>query len=63
MDTVEFNNNQYIVVLPVEKEEVVILRIELIGKEENFVAIEDENELNMVFKEFKERNKEKFSFD
>jgi len=63
LDTVEFNNNQYIVVLPVEKEEVVILRIELIGKEENFVAIEDENELNMVFKEFKERNKEKFSFD
>lgn len=65
LDTIELDDKQYIVVLPTddeEAEEVVILRIEVDGEEENFIAIEDEEELNKVFDLFKERNKENFDF-
>ena len=31
-------------------------------EEETFVGLEDENEINEVFEEFKERNKEIFDF-
>lgn len=65
LDTIEMNNNQYIVVLPIEdeaSEEVVILRLESEGEEENFIPVEDENELNDVFESFKDRNKENFDF-
>ena len=65
LDTIELDDKQYIVVIPTddeEAEEVVILRIEVDGEEENFITIDDEDELNKVFDLFKERNKENFDF-
>ena len=65
LDTIEIDDKQYIVVIPTddeEAEEVVILRIEVDGEEENFITIDDEDELNKVFDLFKERNKENFDF-
>ena len=45
-----------------ETDEVVILKMEKEDEEETFVGLEDENEINEVFEEFKERNKEIFDF-
>jgi len=65
LDTVEMNDNQYIILLPTddeEAEEVVILKMEANEEEENFIPVEDEDELNQVYDIFKERNKENFDF-
>ena len=65
LDTVELGEEQYIVLLPMdeeEAEEVVILKMEADEEVENFVAVDDEAELNEVYELFKERNKENFDF-
>ena len=60
LDTIEMKDNTYVVVVPTEEEtdEVVILKMEKEDEEETFVGLEDETEINEVFEEFKERNKE-----
>ena len=65
LDTVEMADNQYVVLLPMdeeEAEEVVILRLEKDGEEENFVSVDSEEEINKVFELFKERNADDFDF-
>ena len=65
LDTIEMEDSQYIVLLPTEDEEteeVVILKMEVEDETENFVSVEDEDELNNVYDLFKERNKENFDF-
>ncbi len=65
LDTVEMDGNQYIILLPTDDEdaeEVIILKMEVENEEENFIAVEDEDELNKVYDIFKERNKENFDF-
>ena len=65
LDTVEMGEEQYIVLLPIEDEEaeeVVILKMEADEENENFIPVEDEEELNKVYELFKERNKENFDF-
>ena len=65
LDTVEMDDNQYVVLLPMEEEEaeeVVILRLERDGEEENFVSVDSEEEINKVFEIFKERNADDFDF-
>ena len=65
LDTVEIGEEQYIVLLPIEDEEaeeVVILKMEADEEQENFIPVEDEEELNNVYDLFKERNKENFDF-
>ena len=65
LDTVEMNNSQYIILLPTEEEdaeEVIILKMEISEEDENFIPVEDEDELNQVYDIFKERNKENFDF-
>ena len=65
LDTVEMDDNQYVVLLPMdeeEAEEVVILRLEIDGEEENFVSVDSEEEINKVFELFKERNADDFDF-
>ncbi|ABN51395.1 MAG TPA: DUF1292 domain-containing protein [Hungateiclostridium thermocellum] len=71
LDTIEYNGNEYVVLLPVEQteeendaEEVVILRIEQ-GEdgEDSFVTVEDDEELDAVFEEFKMRMEEEFEFE
>jgi uncharacterized protein YrzB (UPF0473 family) len=72
LDTVELNGNEYIVLLPLDVEEsddetdadeIVILKIEHNDDgEDSFVSVEDEEELNSVFEEFKLRAEEEFDF-
>ena len=65
LDTIQMNDKTYVVVLPTEddSEEVVILRMEPEEEEDTFVGLEDEDEINAVFEEFKEKNKENFDFE
>jgi len=76
IDSFEFNGKEYVVLLPAlnyeeenydedeeEEEEVIILKVERNEKdEESFVNIEDEDELDAVFEEFKSRMEEEYDF-
>jgi uncharacterized protein YrzB (UPF0473 family) len=76
LDTIELDEKEYVVLIPYneddnvaedavdEEEEVVILRIEHNDDgEDSFISIENEDELNSVFEEFKDRMEEEFDFN
>ena len=71
LDTIEMNDNEYVVLLPLsdedsddETDEVVILRIEQDENgEDSFVSVEDEDELDAVFEEFKSRIEDEYDFE
>ncbi len=70
IDTIEMNGNEYVVLIPVEEqeneevEEVVILKVDHSDDgEDSFVTIDDEDELNNVFEEFKTRMEEEYDFE
>lgn len=65
LDTIELNGKTYVVVLPTDgdSEEVVILKTESDEEEDTFVGLDDEAEINAVYEEFKEKNKENFDFE
>ena len=72
LDLVELDNEQYIVLLPVDSEEneedegeVVILKVEDTeenSEEESYVSVEDEDILMKVFNIFKDKFKDEFDF-
>lgn len=72
LDVVEYEGNDYVVLLPIENEngdegdEVVILKEDkdYVGDEDesSYVSVEDEEVLNTVFQIFKERFKDEFNF-
>ncbi|MCX8129308.1 MAG: DUF1292 domain-containing protein [Clostridia bacterium] len=70
IDTIEMNGNEYVILIPFtteeeqDSDEVVILKIEH-GEEgeDSFVSVEDEEELNQVFEEFKQRMEDEYEFD
>ena len=68
LDLIEYEGEEYVVLLPVEESEeageVVILKLEDTESEdeESYVSIEDEEELNKVFEIFKEKFKDDFNF-
>lgn len=69
LDLIEYNEEEYVILLPVEDEiseepgEVVILKVESTSEdEESYVSVEDEEVLNNVFEIFKEKFKDKFNF-
>ena len=71
LDLIDFEDEEYIVLLPVNEEgdeeegEVVILRVEDTDEEadeESYVSVDDEDTLNKVFEIFKERFKDDFDF-
>ncbi|EMS69785.1 Protein of unknown function (DUF1292) [Ruminiclostridium cellobioparum subsp. termitidis CT1112] len=70
IDTIEMNGNEYVVLLPVEDQEneeadeVVILKVDHGDDgEDSFVTVDDEDELNNVFEEFKTRMEEEYDFE
>ncbi len=73
IDTFEYNNRTYVVLIPYEpldegkddddEEEVVILRVEEENGEETLVSIDDMEELEDVYEEFRYRNDELMDFD
>ena len=68
LDLIEFEGEEYVVLLPVEDaeeaDEVVILRLEDTESEdeESYVSVDDEDTLNKVFEIFKEKFKDDFNF-
>ncbi|MBQ6336797.1 MAG: DUF1292 domain-containing protein [Ruminococcus sp.] len=67
LDVVEYESDEYIVLLPTdedEQSEVMILRIESVDDEnENYVGIDDEEVLQKVFDIFKSRFQDEFDFE
>ena len=67
LDTVEYDSDEYIILLPVDEEEqdqVVILRVDSLDDEnELYIGIEDEEILQAVFDIFKERYQDDFDFE
>lgn len=67
LDTVEYEGEEYIVLLPVDDEEqseVMILKVESLDDEnESYAGIDDEATLQAVFDIFKERYKDDFDFE
>ena len=71
LDLVEYENEQFVVLLPVLEEgeeddgEVVILKVEDTDEdsdEESYVSVDDEETLMHVFNIFKEKFKDEFDF-
>ena len=72
LDLVELDNEEYVVLLPINDDgeedegEVVILKVEdnedENSEEESYVSVEDEAILNQVFEIFKEKFKNDFDF-
>ena len=72
LDLIEYEGEEYVVLLPAEEEEdaepdeVVILQLEKgsdeNSEEETYVSVDDENILNAVFEIFKEKFKDEFNF-
>ena len=70
LDLVEYEDEEYVVLLPIEEEtdeeegEVVILKVEDTDseEEESYVSVDDQDTLNRVFEIFKEKFKDEFNF-
>ena len=70
LDLIEYNGENYVILLPaddVESEnadEVVILKEESQpdDEEESYISVEDEDVLNTVFEMFKDKFKDEFNF-
>lgn len=70
LDLIEYEDEEYVVLLPVEDEneeeagEVVILKVEDTDseEEESYVSVDDQDTLNVVFEMFKEKFKDEFNF-
>ena len=69
LDLIEYDGEEYVILLPVEEEvseepgEVVILKLEKTSdEEESDVSVDDEEILNNVFEIFKEKFKDEFNF-
>jgi len=68
LDLIEYNSEEYVVLLPTEEEEegeVVILKVEEgeTAEEESYVSVENEETLSKVFEMFKEKFKDEFNFE
>lgn len=67
LDLIEYNSEEYVILLPVEEEdadEVVILKVEDTESEdeESYVGVEDQETLNTIFQIFKDKFKDEFNF-
>ena len=63
LDCIEYEGDEYLVLLPMDSDEIVILRIEPVDEEnENYLAVEDEAVLEAVYGIFKERYKDVLNF-
>lgn len=64
LDCIEYQGKEYLVLMPEESDEIVILEIQPVDEEnENYVAVESEDILNAVYGIFKERYKDILQFE
>jgi len=64
LDCIEMEGIEYLVLMPEESNEIVILEIQPVDEEnENYVAVESEETLDAVYAIFKERYKDVLEFE
>lgn len=64
MDCIELNGTEYLVLMPEESSEIVILEVQPVDEEnENYVAVENEDTLDAVYSIFKERYQDVLQFE
>ena len=64
MDAVEYMGKEYLVLMPVESTEIVILEVQPVDEEtENYVSVKDEAIMDTVFEIFKERYQDVLTFE
>ena len=64
LDCIELEGKEYLVLMPEESNEIVILEIQPVDAEnENYVAVESEETLDKVYGIFKERYKDVLEFE
>ena len=64
LDCVELDGKEYLVLMPEDSNEIVILEVQPVDEEnENYVAVESEEILDQVYGIFKERYKDILQFE
>ena len=64
LDCIEMEGVEYLVLMPEDSNEIVILEIQPVDEEnENYVAVESEQTLDAVYAIFKERYKDVLEFE
>ena len=64
LDCIEMDGTEYLVLMPEESDEIVILEVQPVDEEnENYVAVESEDTLDAVYGIFKERYKDVLQFE
>lgn len=64
MDCIEYEGKEYLVLMPEESNEIVILEVQPVDEEnENYIAVESEEILDAVYGIFKERYKDVLQFE
>ena len=64
LDCIEYEGKEYLVLLPTESDEIVILEVEPVDEEnENYIAVESEDTLDAVYEIFKARYQDVLQFE
>ena len=64
LDCIEYEGKEYLVLLPEESDEIVILEVEPVDEEnENYIAVESEEVLDAVYEIFKARYQDILQFE
>ena len=64
MDCIEYQGKEYLILMPEESNEIVILEVQPVDEEnENYIAVESEEILEAVYGIFKERYKDVLQFE
>ena len=64
MDCIEYEGKEYLILMPEDSNEIVILEVQPVDKEnENYIAVESEEILEAVYGIFKERYKDILQFE
>lgn len=64
LDCIEYEGKEYLVLMPMESDEIVILEVQPVDEEnENYLAVESEEVLDAVYGIFKERYKDILQFE
>ena len=64
LDCIEYEGKEYLVLMPEDSDEIVILEVEPVDEEnENYLSVSDEKLLNAVYDIFKERYKDVLTFE
>ena len=64
LDCIELEGTEYLVLMPMDEDEIVILEVEPVDEEnENYLAVQDEATLEAVYAIFKEKFKDVLEFE